>query len=202
MELSNNQVDTLQELFNVGVGRAAASLNVMLESKVELAVPSIKTFQFKDISSELCEYVGQASFAVRQSFSGAVSGSVLLFMSTESAVRLVAYLTDEEVGSPELDSIKVSTLSEIGNIVINGVMGTLANMLELQFEYSMPGYAEGLAIELIKREGFSDEAGMLMVNTRFNVKERFVEGNFVFLMEMDSFESLMDRIDAVNESHK
>ncbi len=199
MKLTDNQVDTLKELFNVGVGRAAASLNEMLESKVTLAVPSMKTFQFKDITEELSKYGDKTCFAVSQSFSGAFPGSVLLLMPIESAVKLVAYLTNEEIGSFELDSVKSSTLAEIGNIVINGIMGTLANMLKLQFEYSIPDYAEDTAFELLKREGFSYEAGILMVNTHFNVSERLVEGDFAYLMEMGSFDSLMNAIDLVNK---
>lgn len=200
MKLTDNQVDTLKELFNVGVGRAAASLNEMLESKVTLAVPSIKTFLFKDTPKELSKYGDKTCFAVSQSFSGTFAGSVVLLMPLESAVKLVAYLTNEAVGTPELDSVKSATLAEVGNIVINGIMGTLANMLKLQFEYSIPRYAEDTALELLRREGFSDEAGILMVNTHFKVSERLVEGDFAYLMEMDSFDSLMDAIDAVNES--
>ncbi len=44
MNITPEQIDTLKELVNIGVGRAANMLNQLVQSRIYLQVPSINVF--------------------------------------------------------------------------------------------------------------------------------------------------------------
>ena len=142
MPLDPRQTDALKELMNVGVGRAAGILNHMVSSHVQLLVPDITILNIGDLAEKLEEVMAEKVAVVRLRFEGSFSGTAELIFPTESANNLVAVISDEEPGTPDLDSAKTAALTEVGNIVLNGVMGTFANMLKQHLEYNLPAYSE------------------------------------------------------------
>lgn len=63
-------------------------------------------------------------------FSGFFTGMVKLVFFIESVINLVFVFIGEGVESFDLDIFKIGILIEVGNIVINSVMGLMSNMLE------------------------------------------------------------------------
>ena len=62
----------------------------------------------------------------------------------------MAALTGEVPAAPSLNAVMAGTLNEIGNIVINGVIGTIGNILAKPFDFSVPNYVEGKLQELLQ----------------------------------------------------
>ncbi len=197
MKLSDDQLDALKELVNIGVGQAAGMLNEMIAFRIRLQVPEIKLLSPLELQQELKERVSQEQLAtVQLDFSGSFSGSTQLVFPTESAATLVAVLTGEEPGSPDLDSLKIGTLTELGNIVINGVMGAISNVLTQPLHYEVPIYAEEDIDHLIPTAEDSSTAMVLLAKARFDVEELQVQGDIVLnFFGVDSFESLLRAID-------
>jgi len=79
----------------------------------------------------------------------------------------------ENIQEEGLDSIRSGTLCEVGNILINAVLGTISNELRLNLEYTVPVYQEGTAQALngkgkpSERENYSADK-----NAVFNRKPR------------------------------
>jgi chemotaxis protein CheC len=143
VELTADEIDALKELINIGVGSAAGMLNEMIQFPILLQIPDINLLSAKELLSQLKKHFGTERLAsVQLGFSGSFSGSAHLLFPTDSAVKLVSVLTGEEKGSPELESLKISTISEVGNMVINGVMGSIGNILDQPLDYAVPYYAE------------------------------------------------------------
>ena len=145
MQLTNDQVDALKELVNIGVSRAARMLNEMVDSRIVLEIPYIKILSAADLQQELVQKFDHDCFAaVGQSFTGSFSGVIELVFPTQSASKLVSVITGENIGSPDLDAVKMGTLSEIGNIVINSVMVSISNVLKQHMNYALPIYLEDI----------------------------------------------------------
>ena len=73
MQLTADQIDALQELVNIGVGRAANMLNEMLETRILLQVPFIKILSPLDLKQELeGRFSEDYLAAVRLGFSGII----------------------------------------------------------------------------------------------------------------------------------
>jgi chemotaxis protein CheC len=92
------------------------------------------------------------------------------------------------------------TLNEVGNIVINGVIGTIGNILAKPFEFSLPNYIEGSLEELLRMGGQSAGLTVLLIRTNFRVQERQIEGNIFMIFELGSFDALFRAIGELNDT--
>lgn len=188
---STYQLDVLKELVNVGVGKAAAALNELLESHIELEVPSVTLYRLENLEGDT-EGFGDAEVScVQLNFHGSFTGSAALVFPPRSAVILVAALTGEDPEAPSLNAVMAGTLNEVGNIVINAVIGTIGNMLAKPFDFSLPNYVEGRLEELLRPDEMARGLTALLIRTRFRVRDRQVEGNIFLIFEIAFFDALM-----------
>lgn len=195
MNLTADQVDALQKIFNIGVGRAAAMLNQMIQFPIRLQIPSLNILSPLEVKLELENRLGNNIIsAVRIGFGGPFYGSAQLVFPVESASLLVAILTGEELGEPELDSLKVGTLTEVGNILINGVMGSISNILHERLNYTLPTYTEDTVENLWRFNELDGHSSIILARARFSVEELYIEGDVIVLFMMGSLEAIMKAI--------
>jgi chemotaxis protein CheC len=195
-QLTDAHLDALQELINIGVGRAASMLNQMLDSRIILKIPVVSVLTLSEIEEELeRRFNGDSFAAVRLNFTGSFSGKANLVFPTESAAALVSLLTGEEIGSADLDSVKIGTLSEVGNIVINGIMGSISNILNQHLNYTIPIYIEDSIKHVLSLEKVSEQTIFLLAQARFTIETLEIMGEIVLIFEMDSFGALIKVID-------
>jgi chemotaxis protein CheC len=197
--LTPAQMDILKELINIGIGRAAAVLNEMTSFHINLEVPFIKVLSHKGAKKAIEELGSYRIAAVRLGFKGPFSGTAALVFPSDSASKLVAVLTGEEPGTPDLDSVRAGTLSEVGNIVINGVMGSIGNIIKQHISYSIPTYMEDTIDNLLVLNGVEVNPLVLLVRTRFTIQQLQVEGDIILLFEVGSFDSLIANIDKIKK---
>jgi len=194
MKLTVEQIDALKELINIGVGKAASVLSEMVRCHIRLQVPFIKILLPAELKSEMEELGRYRVAAVRLGFKGPFSGSAALVFPPDSASKLVAVLTGEESGTHDLDSVRVGTLSEVGNIVINGVMGSISNVLKQSINYSLPNYIEDNIDNLLTLGKHDPNATVLLARTRFTIEQLYIEGDIILIFEVGSFDSLLAAI--------
>lgn len=189
------QLDALKEIVNTGVGKAASSLNDLLDSHIELEVPTISV-----LSPELAGKSGMGLESpllawVQLDFSGAISGTAALVFPPVSAVKLVAALTGMAPDTPGIDGVMAGTLNEVGNIIVNSVIGTLGNILDKPFDFSIPNYLQGELADLLQQGGSRGALTVLLVQTHFHIRDLQVEGNIFLIFELGSFDALLAAID-------
>ncbi len=193
---SLHHIDTLKEFINIGVGKAANALNEMVNFPVTLQVPFVKLLEPAQVNEEIAELGRNRLAAVTLGFDGPFTGKASLVFPPDSASRLVSVLTGEEAGTPDLDSVRAGTLNEVGNILLNGVMGSLGNILRARIHYSLPLYTEDTIANLIMSGSETRNTVILLVRTHFMIRQLEVEGNIILLFTMGSFDSLLSAIDA------
>ena len=196
--LTGEKKDALMELINIGVGRAAGMLNQMTSHQISLRVPSIELVTLDDLGEAMDGRADDLLAAVKMDFTGTFSGTAALIFPTASAAQLVSYLTDEELGTPDLDALRAVTLTEVGNIVVNCVMGSITNMLNEQVKYSLPVYQEGWIAALVSSDTRTVDEWMLLIQTRFSIEDLHVEGDIVLILEVGSLEALFAGIDRLS----
>ena len=138
MEISEEQIDAIKELFNLGVGQSANLLNEMLDTKISLEIPDVEIISAKNYLEKTSSISTNSFCVVEQSFDGFLTGKASLAFPPDSAYRLVSLLTGEKIGSHELGSVIDGTLVEVGNIVINGLLGSVSNTFNSGFNISLP----------------------------------------------------------------
>jgi chemotaxis protein CheC len=194
MDVTAEQLDALQELINIGVGRAASLLNEMVDSHIRLEIPFVKVLTASDAYQELAtRFHDDCLAAVRLGFTGSFYGNAGLIFPTESASTLVAVLTGESPDSADLDEVKIGTLSEIGNIVINGVMGSIGNVLRQHMNYTIPVYLED-KIENLLADANVSMSQILLAQARFTIEQLELIGDIILIFELDTFDALIQVI--------
>jgi len=187
------QLDALQELINIGVGRSAQMLNQMLDVHVQLHVPLVKVLPSTVLEHELAQQLGPEPIStVQLGFRGPFSGLAQLVFPTASAARLVSALMSEDTDeSDDLDALRTGTLSEVGNIVLNGVMGMISNLLHQHLDYSIPIYAEERIDHLLSIKSMPQGDVVLLAQTRFLIEKLLVTGDIILLFNIGSFDTLL-----------
>ncbi|MCC5667655.1 chemotaxis protein CheC [Nostoc sp. CHAB 5784] len=196
MNVTAEELDALQELINIGVGRAASLLNEMVDSHIRLKIPVVKVLTAADAYQELAtRFHDQTLASVKLRFTGSFYGTASLIFPTDSASTLVAVLTGEKPGSVDLDAVKIGTLSEIGNIVINGVMGSLSNVLKKHLNYTLPVYLED-TLENLLLSAYESDSKILLAQASFTIERLEIIGDIILIFLVGTFDAL---INAMND---
>lgn len=194
IQLSPVQIDVLQELINIGVGRAAALLNRMIATHIKLYVPELRILSPEDLQALYLEQSQTPFAAVRLSFSGKFTGTSALVFPPDSASKLVSVIIGEDSLSLDMDSIRIGTLQEVGNIVLNGVMGSIGNVLNEHIIYSPLDYFEGQFASLVQFD--QDETStVLLARARFDVEQLSIGGDIIILFHLGTFDVLLQSMD-------
>lgn len=195
MNLSEEQIDGLQELVNIGVGRAAGTLNQMVNSHISLQVPFMKVLCLQSVKQELQHRLNSDKISsVQLSFSGSFKGTAQLVFPTESACILVSALTGENLDGTDLNAVKIGTLSEVGNIVVNGVMGSIANVLEEHLDYAIPVYVEDTIEGLLSSSDPYDDVSVILAQARFKIEQLHITGDIILIFTVGSFDNLLQSL--------
>lgn len=195
MELNNEQVDALKEIINIGVGRAASTLNELLSSHIVLQVPTVNIFKHKDFVGQLNPDSSEKLAAVHLKFKGSLAGIALIAFPPDMAANLVSIVTEDDFDLIDFDSVRVATLSEVGNIVLSGVMGSFGNLLKERLEFSLPRYREDEIKNMLLSTEKNPDDLIIVMQAHFSTEKHRIEGDIMILFEVVSFSSLQSMID-------
>ncbi len=199
LELSEMQYDLLKELFNLGIGNAAASLSQLVNQEVILSVPTL-IFETKD---ELVQRLGvdERVISVSQAMDGPFSMNSMIVFSPEDSFDLVKQLLDQHLSDETLAELQSEALSEIGNIVLNACIGVIADALGESFSIELPVFRDAPAIDML--EDAMDEGTniLLTIIVKMELRQNNVEGHLVFILNTDSMGNLYNTLNFMLESY-
>jgi chemotaxis protein CheC len=191
--ISQPVLDGMVELVNIGVGRSAGSLNTLTGHHVSLRVPEIKICTVRELKKELPR--PDLPFTViNQDYSGAFDGTAMLMFPQESAEGLFLLMTGEEKKTQTNDELWQMTLTEIANIIVNAVMGSITNILGKKIEFHIPEYHEDSLDHILADSRFLTEEQVAVVHTVFEVREKDISGKIAILLTKRSIETIAEFI--------
>ena len=196
-KITQNQLDALNELINIGVGSGASILNTMLNSHIILQVPQVKLLSFAQLEKEILTLDTGRLSGVSLGFEGEFSGSADLMFPSETAMVLVDTLVGGNTMGMDFDSIRAGTLCEIGNVVLNGVMGSISNIFSSHFKYSVPEYIEDISENILGGEKKSPDMTVLLAKTRFVIEELNIDGDIILFFEVGALDKLLEMTEAL-----
>jgi len=189
--LSEIEHDALTELVNIGVSKAAAALRLMVGEEILLSVPSIDVVSHKTAVALLREREGDKLVAVRQDFSGAFAGRALLIFPQANSLELVRAVVGDEMTLEDAAAMEREALAETGNVILNGCLATMANMLHRSLSMSLPEVLHGDGSRLFELGDHPDEHSLvLFLYINFAMRDRDIRGYIAMLMDLPSLASL------------
>ncbi len=194
MELSENERDALTELANLGVGRAAASLSRMVNEPIHLSVPAVDLLTREEAAAVMEARDPARLIAVRQGFSGSFAGHALLLFPESNSLELVRAVVGPQPSLDDIADLEEEALAEVGNVILNGYLATIANLLHQQLTISLPDVVRGSGRSLLDppRAGLADDdaAPVLFLYIDFVVGARGIRGYIAVMMNFPSLEAL------------
>jgi chemotaxis protein CheC len=187
--------DALTELVNIGVSRAAASLRKMVNKQVTLSVPSVEIITRKSAASLIGQRESENLIAVQQRFEGPFSGRALLIFPESNGLSLIRAIVGDEMNEADLVEMEDEALAETGNVILNGCLGSMANMLQHTLKMSLPNVRRGdstLLFEVLGSAG--EESFVLFLYINFSVREHNIRGYIAMIMDLPSLEKLKQLI--------
>lgn len=195
MALTDDQLDALTEIINIGVGKAANTLNELTESHILLKVPHIEIYSLDEIDRIEKRFGAENVAAVIQGFSGKYEGRAALIFPPDSALDLVTGVTGEEPEDNDLDAIQAGTLSEIGNIVINSLIGTIANLLDDHLNFALSEYTLDTVSNIFKVEQKTNPKALVLISeVQFIIEKMNINGHIILTFDIDSLETIFAMI--------
>jgi chemotaxis protein CheC len=192
--LDELELDALTELVNIGVSRAAASLGTMVGEQVLLSVPSVMVVSRSRAAELISQSQNDLLVAVRQAFSGDVSGRALLIFPEKNSLELVRAVAGEDLSLEDILELEHEALAEIGNIILNACMATVANLLQRNLTMSLPEIIRGTGGGLFDLSMSLADDVVLFVHINFSLKGRQVVGYVAMVMDFASLTSLKELI--------
>jgi chemotaxis protein CheC len=187
------RMDLLSECVNIGLGRAAESLNRMCASHVMLSAPEIRIMSRPTLTaatSNRCPSICQCVFLP---FSGIMRGMTALAFSHGDAAALVTGLIEAMGMQEPSEQMREDTLREVGNVVLVGVLGAMGAMLGLHVDYQPLSTGRNLAPLLAVAD--SCNTVTLYVRAHFSLERYLSTGDILIVLAQDGFEALTTALD-------
>ena len=193
--ISPRTLSILHELINIGVGKGAQVLNTLLSHHVTLSVPQIIETNHKGLYDALDIGRNQSLSCVQMGYRGSLQGEVQLIFPSEAASQMVNLIIGDDYAPEELDFVRQATLTEVGNIVINAVIGTLSNLFGFHLQYTLPTY-QGGTLESIEASDTTSELEMiLLAKTSFTIEDLSLTGNILLFFSMPTYQALEEAVE-------
>jgi chemotaxis protein CheC len=195
LELSELQHDALVEIFNIGVGHAAKAMSEIVNEPVTMSVPSISFLNRSNAAAMLGNKDSARVCGVSQHYQGAFSTEAILMFPEDKSLDIVRLMVGESVPLKELTEMEQEAMSEIGNIILNSCVGTLANVLSQELSGSLPEYHVGTSDEILHATGTLADAVVLMLHIDFILETHQIHGYVAFILDLTALHDLTEQID-------
>jgi len=193
--LGELELDALTEVVNIGVSRAAASLRDMVGEQVFLSVPSVAITSPARAAELIGERESSVLIAVRQEFKGEFSGCALLIFPGKNSLELVRAVVGDHLSLEDILDLEQEALAEIGNVILNGCMAAIANLLQRRLTISLPEILTGSAADLFEKPPSLLRDVVLFIHIDFRLKGREMNGYLAMVMDVPSLEALKVLVD-------
>lgn len=189
--LDELEIDALTEMVNIGVNRSAASLREMVGEQVHLSVPKVSLVSREQAIATLGESNVNTLVGVHQVFEGDIVGRALLIFPDTKSLELVRAVAGSELSLEEIIELEHEALAEIGNVILNGCLATMANMLQRSLKMSLPEILRGEASKFFNLAP-PPEAGdvVMLLYIDFALRSRDIRGYIAMLMDMPSLAAM------------
>jgi chemotaxis protein CheC len=194
-QLTDLQHDALIELFNQGVGQAASAMSQIVREEVTMSVPQI-TFQTRaEVAQALGGPQSRRICAVTQVYEGAFNTEAILMFPEDKSLKIVQLMLGQVVTMEELSDMEQEAMSEIGNIILNSCMSTLANISNKELHGSLPVYRIGTSDQILGSVGTEWEGLVLTLKIDFKIEKHHIDGYVAFLLDMAALNDLQAYLD-------
>ena len=207
MEKPNNNLkyDILNELFNISVGKAASMLSDIVDKKIVLNVPSLKILDLDNnetsLNDTLPDEMNGTLMVSSIKFSEQLTGKANLIFPADKMKTFIRLCMDEQavdkLGDAAFTDLDFDIVKEIGNIVLNCIIGEIGNYLNIHLDYTLPEVKVYKRIDFDKDIDNKTYKSIMILYINFTVDEAQIEGAILVDLTMKSIRDLNALLDQI-----
>lgn len=195
--VTQNYLDVLKEIGNIGAGNAMTALSQMLQCKIDMKVPQVKLLEFSEVGA-LMGGEEQLMLGIYLGVDGDITGSIMFLVEKSSAKHLVqkvmmGYGCSEDDG---LNEMELSAMKEISNIITGAYLNSLSTLTNLKIFPSPPDLAMDMAgailsVPAIEFGVIGDK--ILLIQSQF-YDEVEIDGYFILIPDLESYKKILSSL--------
>lgn len=195
--LTDEQREALQEITNIGMGQAGASIATILGEFVHLSIPNIHILRADDIPQGIVKLVGPGDVsAVRQAFHGSFRGEAIVIFRDQSPKQIADLMGYDPDMAEEYELIL-----DIANVLVGACMGGIAEQIKADVGFSAPSImAEHTPADRLIAASEVGPSYALFVEVNFALEGRSFACHLIALMPEDEILVLGKALDRFMES--
>jgi chemotaxis protein CheC len=187
MHLTELQRDAITELLNIGMGYAAFSLSQMLDDEVKLSIPAVELLSRQEAAAYIEADPHKRIVAIKQHFRGSFWGDVFLLFPKEKSLDLVRALMKQDLSHDMLTELEQDALMEVGNVILNSCLGTLADVLmKEEVASGLPVFMIGSAQEVLDATLPLGDEIVMFLRMDFKLHSNNISGYVAFILDVSS----------------
>ncbi|RQD66740.1 MAG: hypothetical protein D5S00_11870 [Tindallia sp. MSAO_Bac2] len=208
--LNKLQKEALREHMNIYIGQAASLLSDMLQKKIILTTPELFILSRSEEDRAVYEEMKPSFFnshvvVSTLRFGTGFSGNAQLIFPRDKSQWLVKLILGEadssemvltENGDEELTDTDFDAIREIGNVILNSIVGAMGNLLEVKLDYSLPEVQAFYYPEQEEALFKGTDSHVLVISNTFSMEEFETDGAILIVLGL---ESVMELIEKINE---
>jgi len=187
-------IDMLKEVGHICTGNATIALSQVLNQKVELTIPDLKLIDSDKVLDEL-KGTYDVLVGVSVQLLGNLTGNIVLIFPEKGAYSLIDAVSQYRKELGNATEYGVSSLKEIGNIVISAYLATLSTFTRQVILHSTPNLICG-TLETVFNVAFSKiktgSEKIILIKTFFKIQDKDIDGSFFLLFEPDMVKRLVE----------
>lgn len=194
--------DILSELFNIGVGRAAKLLSEVVQKRINLQVPKIILPETEagnlDLPPQFSELFDAALMVSTISFTESLQGKANLIFPADKIKKLVFLCSgDDSVSAEDTDftDVDFDVMREIGNILLNCILGEFGNLTNIQLTYDLPQVKVYNRINFSKDIDNGKDHSFMILFVTFLIDGTEIEGAVIIDLMVESYHELFRLLD-------
>lgn len=195
--LDDLHISVLTEIGNIGSGNAATALASLLNTMVDIEIPSIQLIDFDQVS----DYLGggdQPAIGVTITLEGDVQGMMLQIMQKEFASRLINTFYEKDLSSlDDITDMDLSVVREMANITTAAYVNSISTMTDTYINITPPvDYKDTIAhiISIPTAEFATLGKKVLFIDERFCIANTEIKSSMILILELSSMSTLFEKL--------
>ncbi len=201
------EYDALKEMFNISVGKAASMLSEIIHKEILLNVPNIEILNSKDKKFEIYNHLPKVLNGTLMvssiSFEEQLNGRANLIFPAKKMKTFINLCLNKDEKDKCLDmdftDIDFDVIKEIGNIILNAIIGEIGNFLNISLNYTLPEVKVFNKIDFQKDIENKDYIYTLMLYITFNIDDVEIEGAVIIDLTLKSLHTLIQKIKKIED---
>ena len=193
--LTEDQYEVLQEVVNIGMGKAGDSLARILKTFVELSIPRIKLINVDSLNDDIATLVGDKAVVtgVRQAFFNYWRGEAIIIYDQNGCNELASLMGY----SGDLNNqAEVELLLDVGNVLVGACINGIAEQLGVELNFSPPSViAANVPIERLMDPGKMTWTHTLLLEVNFGLENMRFKSHLLIMMSEETINTLKQDVD-------